>query len=299
MRIISGKYKGKKLFIPQDKNTRPLKDLVKESIFNKISHSKIFKINLENKNILDLFSGTGSFGIECLSRNVNKVTFVENNENAFNILSKNINKLKVSNKANIVVKTVTDYLSDFSEKDNKFEIIFLDPPFAENNYIKELDLIWKKKIYRKNHIIIIHREKNSLDDYILEFYGTNTEYGTIIDEFSLTASVPHITGNILVSAPKRIYAGASRTNTTGTLLKKSNAKVSSVRYWLDYLTSSVIQAHARDALNFGSDSPYKNSYLFKTGIVIIKDLFVKIYYKFKCKCKSCYKNNDIIVINKI
>tara|TARA_Y100000741_G_scaffold346058_2_gene312061 strand:+ start:2408 stop:2854 length:447 start_codon:yes stop_codon:yes gene_type:complete len=43
----------------------------------------------------------------------------------------------------------------------------------------------------------------------------------------------------------------------------------------------------------------KNSYLFKTGIVIIKDLFVKIYYKFKCKCKSCYKNNDIIVINKI
>ena len=51
MRIISGKYKGKKLFIPQDKETRPLKDLVKESIFNKIIHSKIFKINLENKNI--------------------------------------------------------------------------------------------------------------------------------------------------------------------------------------------------------------------------------------------------------
>ena len=107
---------------------------------------------------------------------------------------------------------------------------------------------------------------NALDDYILEFYGTNTEYGTIVDEFSLTSSLPYLTGNILVSAPKKVYAGALRTNTTGTILKESNAKISSVRYWLDYLTSSVIQAHARDALNFGSDNPYKNSYLFKSGI---------------------------------
>ena len=165
MRIISGKYKGKKLFIPQDKNTRPLKDLVKESIFNKIIHSKIFKINLENKNILDLFSGTGSFGIECLSRNVNKVTFVENNENAFNILSKNINKLKVSNKANIVVKTVTDYLSDFSEKDHKFDLIFLDPPFKDQNIYELFKLITEKNLLKNKGLIILHRHKKSEDKF--------------------------------------------------------------------------------------------------------------------------------------
>ena len=108
--------------------------------------------------------------------------------------------------------------------------------------------------------------ENSLDNYILEFYGTNTEYGTIIDEFALTSSLTNLTGNIMVSAPKRVYAGAHRLDTTGSLLASSNAKVSSVRYWLDYLTSSVIQAHARDALNFGTENPYENSYLFKSEI---------------------------------
>ena len=78
MRIISGLFKGKKILVPKDIKTRPLKDLTKESIFNVIVHSQKFKIDLENSNILDLFSGVGSFGIECLSRGAEKVTFVEN-----------------------------------------------------------------------------------------------------------------------------------------------------------------------------------------------------------------------------
>ena len=78
MRIISGKFKGKKIIQPKDIQTRPLKDLTKESIFNIIKHSKKFSINLKESEILDLFSGTGSFGIECLSREAKFVTFVEN-----------------------------------------------------------------------------------------------------------------------------------------------------------------------------------------------------------------------------
>ena len=75
MRIISGNFKGKKLFVPLNKNTRPLKDLVKESIFNLINHSKNINLEIENSLILDLFSGTGSFGVECLSRGARKVFF--------------------------------------------------------------------------------------------------------------------------------------------------------------------------------------------------------------------------------
>ena len=78
MRVISGSLKGKKILEPKDIRTRPLKDLAKESIFNIIKHSSKFKIDLEKSNILDLFSGVGSFGIECLSRGKEKVTFVEN-----------------------------------------------------------------------------------------------------------------------------------------------------------------------------------------------------------------------------
>ena len=78
MRIISGIFRGKKIFQPIDNNTRPLKDLVKESIFNIIEHSKKFKINIKEAFVLDLFSGVGSFGLECLSRGSKFVTFVEN-----------------------------------------------------------------------------------------------------------------------------------------------------------------------------------------------------------------------------
>ena len=88
MRIISGLLKGKKIFEPNDIKTRPLKDLTKESIFNILSHSKKFEINLNKAIVLDLFSGVGSFGIECLSRGVEKVVFVENYEGVLPILKK-------------------------------------------------------------------------------------------------------------------------------------------------------------------------------------------------------------------
>ena len=68
MRIISGQFKGRKILEPKDKNTRPLKDLTKESIFNLIQHSKKLNFNSKNTNILDLYSGVGSFGLEALSR---------------------------------------------------------------------------------------------------------------------------------------------------------------------------------------------------------------------------------------
>ena len=68
MRIIGGKNKGKIIYLPLDKNTRPLRDLVKEYIFNLIKHSNKFSVSILNSNVLDLFSGTGSFGLECFSR---------------------------------------------------------------------------------------------------------------------------------------------------------------------------------------------------------------------------------------
>ena len=78
MRIIGGFFKGKKILDPIDGSTRPLKDLVRESIFNILEHSKNEFVKLNKANVLDLFSGTGSFGIECLSRGAGKVIFFEN-----------------------------------------------------------------------------------------------------------------------------------------------------------------------------------------------------------------------------
>ena len=86
MRIISGNLKGKKILQPKDKNTRPLKDLTKESIFNILEHSNLLNVKIEKSNILDLFSGVGSFGLECLSRGSRSVTYIENYTNTLVLL---------------------------------------------------------------------------------------------------------------------------------------------------------------------------------------------------------------------
>ena len=77
MRIIGGNLKRKKIIFSSSNITRPLKDMVRENVFNIIEHSNSFDINMEKSNILDLYAGIGSFGIECISRGANKVTFIE------------------------------------------------------------------------------------------------------------------------------------------------------------------------------------------------------------------------------
>ena len=134
MRIISGKFKGKKILNSNSSITRPLRDYVKENIFNIITHGKITKLDLYNANILDLYSGVGSFGIECLSRNVNKVVFVEKDPLAFSILKKNITELKLSNKVKLVAEDIKNFIEKLDNK-NKFDLIFLDPPYKDNSYL--------------------------------------------------------------------------------------------------------------------------------------------------------------------
>ena len=106
MRIISGKLKGKKILLPKDKMTRPLRDLVKESIFNLLKHSNKLNISTLDINVLDLFSGSGSFGLEIISRGAKKVIFVENYAPAYEVLSKNIINLKCQDSSEILNKTV-------------------------------------------------------------------------------------------------------------------------------------------------------------------------------------------------
>ena len=99
MRIISGKLKGKSIDFVKNLQTRPLKDIVRENIFNILKHSNSFNIEIKNSNILDLYSGIGSFGIECISRGARKVTFIEKNKSSSNILKENLNRLSIKEKA--------------------------------------------------------------------------------------------------------------------------------------------------------------------------------------------------------
>ena len=168
MRVIGGKFKGKRLLEPQDKQTRPLKDLTKESIFNIINHSNKFSINIEEAYVLDLFSGIGSFGIECLSQGASHVTFIEKYEGVLPILKKNLNNLKSEINYEVIE---SDILNKFKFKNLKlrYDIIFLDPPYKEKALENILISIIENKILNNNGIFIIHRHKKEIDEFPKNF----------------------------------------------------------------------------------------------------------------------------------
>ena len=173
MRIISGNLKGKKLSVPLDKSTRPLKDMVRESIFNILDHSSKVSAKVNNSKVLDLFSGTGSFGIECLSRGAAEVIFFENYQNSLKILKQNIFNLKLENKCNIYNFSAYD-LENSNLKTEIFDIIFLDPPFKDRKIKSLIDQIKKLKVADENSLLIIHRKKKSEDNI--------SQYLSVIDE---------------------------------------------------------------------------------------------------------------------
>ena len=168
MRIISGNFKGRKILEPKDIKTRPLKDLTKESIFNIINHSNKFSLNIKDSLILDLFSGVGSFGIECLSRGAKHVTFVENYAGVIPILKKNLDNLNIKERYEIINKNIFINLNLTVKKD-KFDVIFLDPPYKEKKVTSVIDRILNEELLKDKGIIIIHRHKDEDENYSENF----------------------------------------------------------------------------------------------------------------------------------
>lgn len=124
MRIISGKYKGRVLSNFQADHIRPTTDRVKETLFNK------WMYYMDQSKVLDLFSGTGSLGLEALSRGASHVTFVEKNVSSIKILKKNIELLKLaSTEYMIIQKDVVSFLKNYNQA--PFDLILVDPPFTE------------------------------------------------------------------------------------------------------------------------------------------------------------------------
>ena len=173
MRIISGKFKGKKISFISSSETRPLRDYVRENIFNIIAHGKNIKINMEKANILDLYSGVGSFGIECLSRYLCNVVFVEKDPLASSNLKKNIINLKLTHRAKIISQDTENYLKKLDYED-KFDLIFLDPPYKDISFLSVIALIKKKKIFSKNNKVIIHRER-SCEEVFKDYFKVDLE----------------------------------------------------------------------------------------------------------------------------
>ena len=157
MRVISGTARGTKLLSQEGLNTRPTLDRVKEALFN------IIQFKVSNANVLDLFSGSGALGIEALSRGADFATLADNNREAINIITRNIEKTRLQEKTKIVKGDYQDVLDNLSGTNNKFDIIFLDPPYKEDFALKAIEKITRYNLLTKDGIIIV--ETNDAKKY--------------------------------------------------------------------------------------------------------------------------------------
>ena len=168
MRIIGGKYKGLKLLPPDGNKIRPTSDRFKESLFAIITSNK-YKINIDSCNVLDICSGTGSLGIESLSRGAISVYFIDKDHRSINLIYKNISKLnidiKFENKIKIIKDEATKALKNINEV---FQIVLIDPPYNSN--ITEKCLFKLKKLNLINQNSYIFTESSKTDDFNYDGY---------------------------------------------------------------------------------------------------------------------------------
>lgn len=154
MRVISGKYKGKKLIGFDIDGTRPTMDRIKESLFG------IIQDNVKNSIVLDLFAGSGSLGIEALSNGANSCYFFDNNIELINIIKKNT---KDMNGVHIMKSDYKNSLELLKNSGIKFDIIFLDPPYKLNLINDCLVKINENNLLNNNGIIICEYENENIN----------------------------------------------------------------------------------------------------------------------------------------
>lgn len=177
MRVIAGKYRGMKLVSFEGNDIRPTIDRIKESIFN------IIQFDIIDKKVLDLFAGTGSLGIESLSRGAKKVTFVEVSDDSIKILKQNLKRIEDEYE---VLKQ--DYKLALKQKKNdrqKFDFIFLDPPYKTSLLIDALKEIDKLDLLNEDGVIIAeHLTQDKLEIELVNFeVYREKKYGTVTVTF--------------------------------------------------------------------------------------------------------------------
>ena len=167
MRVISGKARGVNLKTPEGVLTRPTIDRVKEALFS------IINFDIPASNVLDLFGGTGQLGIEALSRGAKSAVFVDQRDDACKLIKENLRRTKLEQDAKVVRMDYLDYLKRCKEK---FDIIFLDPPYAEVFLENALKCITEIDILQSGGIIVAERPLGKDLPWDFEGYTRSKDY---------------------------------------------------------------------------------------------------------------------------
>ena len=152
MRIITGKFKGRRLYTVDGRTTRPTTAFNREVIFS-------IQQDYTDKRVLDLYAGTGSFGLEALSRGAEWVDFVEFAPAAIGTLLKNVSLLGCGELCHVWRKRVEVFLKD-TESD--WDLIFLDPPYNKNLINSTLELIWERNLLRADGLVVVEHSPREI-----------------------------------------------------------------------------------------------------------------------------------------
>lgn len=188
MRIIGGSFKGRTLKSLKGISVRPTTDRVKEAVFNLIQKY------VSGAVVLDLFAGSGALGIEALSRGAAKVVFADRSKDSISVVKENLSK--VSGDTEIILKDFRSAVQELQLSGEKFDIIFIDPPYKEGLYGDVLKLLYNSGILADGGIAIIERERGEKDYDLplgLEIKESRDYGGTAID-IIIRASKTAITG---------------------------------------------------------------------------------------------------------
>ena len=167
MRVITGKARGVQLKTPDGMLTRPTTDRVKEALFS------IINFDIPGAKVLDLFGGTGQLGIEALSRGAKSAVFVDAREDACKLIKENLKRTKMEQDSRVIRSDYADYLSRCREQ---FDIIFLDPPYAEVFLENALKRITEIDILQSNGIIVTERPLGKELPWEFENYTRSRDY---------------------------------------------------------------------------------------------------------------------------
>jgi 16S rRNA (guanine(966)-N(2))-methyltransferase RsmD len=148
MRIISGVAKGRKLVSPEGMNTRPTLDRIKESIFNIIQHSVV------DAKVVDVFAGTGSLGLEAVSRGAKECYLIDKGDVTFKCLKQNVDNLNFNDRCKCFNIDSYSALKGFGEKGLIFDLIFIDPPYLKDMIPPAVDIITEKNLLAKDGLIV-------------------------------------------------------------------------------------------------------------------------------------------------
>lgn len=169
MRVDAGKLKGRKLVDNKFEHIRPTADIVKQSMFNKLSYK------LQDARVLDLFCGTGALGIEAYSRGAKEVVFVDADERSVKLTKENLKALNI--KENVKV-FLCDYKRAVKKLQSQFDIIILDPPYKSGIYEDAIKVIFENKLLADDGIIICEHDKKSQYDFSPFEIDGEKVYGT-------------------------------------------------------------------------------------------------------------------------